>query len=108
MKKSACPVATVKIPAEREIVLSDTLKHVWPIDPNGYFLVKIENGLICCGFVDKKTHVMKVEFRGANVNKMIQEIAERKLCDHKTMGYITSELMIAKDALENNRKYIQR
>lgn len=108
MKKLTCPTTSVRIPVEREIVLSDALKHNWPNDSNGYFLVKIENGLICCGFVDKQTHVMKVEFRGANVNKMIQEIAERKLCDHKTMGYIASELMIAKNALENNKRYIQR
>ena len=108
MRKSACPTTTVSIPAEREVILSDTLKHTWPSDPNGYFLVKIENGLICCGFVAKQTHVMKVEFRGANVNEMIQEIAKRKLCNFETMGYIASELMIAKGALENNRKYIQR
>ena len=45
-------------------------------------------------------------------DKIIKEIAKRKLVNLEQMGYIASELMIAKDCLKNNslasKKYIQR
>jgi len=106
--KKLCPETPVKISEKREIILSDTFKQPWPEDPKGYFLVKIEQGTICCGFVEKKTHTLIVEFKGTNVFKMIQEIAKRKLCNLTTMGYIASELMIVKRALEENKEYKQR
>ena len=51
---------------------------------------------------------MKIEFRGSDPDKIIKEIASRKLCSLGNMGYISSELMIAKDALDNKNKYTQR
>ena len=107
--KEKCPEELVKIAKDRTIINVDKKNYPWPSDPKGYFLVKIENGLICCGFVNKKTDILKLELRGKNVEKMIKEIAKRKLCSNfETMGYIASELMIAKNALENNKKYTQR
>ena len=103
-----CPSDTITVSQEREIILSDHLAFPWSKDPKGYFLVKIENGCICCGFVNHQ-HTMEVELKGKNVEKMIKEIARRKLCStFETMGYIAAELMIAKDALEKNKKYVQR
>jgi hypothetical protein len=102
-----CPIHKIEIPGDREVVLTDGKEYPWKGDPKGYFLVKIENGLICCGFVNPE-HKMIVEFRGRDPDRIIKEIAERKLCSLGNMGYIASELMIAKDALENGKQYIQR
>mgnify|MGYP001617788204 CR=1 FL=1 len=104
-----CPEEPIKMSKERTIINADKQSYPWPSDPKGYFLVKIEDGLICCGFVNKKNNEMKIELHGKNVEKMIKEIAQRKLCStFETMGYIASELMIAKDALENKKEYVQR
>ncbi|RLI97543.1 MAG: hypothetical protein DRO99_02885 [Candidatus Aenigmatarchaeota archaeon] len=97
----------IEIPEDREIVMCDEKEHPWNQDPNGYFLVKLENGLICCGFVDSG-HKMIVEFRGKDPDKMIKEIADRKLCSLGNMGYIASELMIAKECLDSGKEYVQR
>ncbi|MFA5318181.1 MAG: hypothetical protein WC323_01765 [Patescibacteria group bacterium] len=102
-----CPRHKIKIPKNREVVKTDRLKFPWQQDKNGYFLVKIEDGQICCGFVNNK-HEMILELRGKNMEKMIKEIAKRKLVGLEQMGYISSELIIAKDCLKNNKKYIQR
>jgi len=113
-----CPYHKIKIPENREIVKTDKLKFPWKQDPRGYFLVKIKNDQIYCGFVSNK-HKMKVEFKGKDPDKIIKEIAKRKLVGLAQMGYIASELMIAKNCLKNNppsskdfseasKKYIQR
>ncbi|MEK6842573.1 MAG: hypothetical protein AABX84_02060, partial [Nanoarchaeota archaeon] len=76
-------------------------------DKKCYFLVKIHKRKFNCGFVNNK-HEMKIEFIGLDPEKMIKEIAKRKLCDLEHMGYIASELMIACDCMKNNKKYMQR
>ena len=106
MKK--CHAHPIDIPEDREIVDCDSKRYPWKQDPKGYFLVKLDKGMICCGFVDAKTHRMLVEFRAKDPDKIIKEIAGRKLCSLDGMGYIASELMIAKDALEKDKKYMQR
>ncbi len=107
MADTKCPSHPVDIPKDREIVEVDSLEFPWRQDPNGYFLVKLENGLVCCGFVNN-SHKMAVEFRGTNIEKMIKEITSRKLVGLEHMGYIASELEIAKNCLESGTKYIQR
>lgn len=102
-----CPTAKIQIPSDREVVETDKLEFPWRQDPNGYFLVKLENGMVCCGFVGND-NIMKVEFRGFDMDKMIKEIAKRELVDLEHMGYIASELMIAKNCLENGKEYVQR
>jgi hypothetical protein len=102
-----CPFHPIDIPADREVVLCDGLRHEWHGDAKGYFLVKLENGLLCCGFVNPE-HRMVVEFRGKDPDRMIGEIARRELCSLGNMGYIASELMIAAAALKSGKKYVQR
>ena len=102
-----CPFHRIDIPEDREVVFCDGLRHEWHGDEKGYFLVKLESGLICCGFVGPD-HKMVVEFRGKDPDKIIKEIASRRLCSLANMGYISSELMIAKDALDNGKEYVQR
>jgi hypothetical protein len=110
MAKAKCPSSPIEIPEKRKIVFCDMKKHPWKPDPKGYFLVRLDRkkGMICCGFVDAKKHRMLVEFRASDPDKIIREIAGRKLCSLRTMGYIASELMVAKDALDKSRGYVQR
>ena len=109
-KKAKCPLHPIDIPKKREVVLVDKREYPWKHDPKGYFLVKLERkkGLICCGFVNARNHKMIIEFRGEDPDKIIKEIAARRLCSLANMGYIASELMIAKRALESGKRYVQR
>jgi hypothetical protein len=102
-----CPFHPIEIPDSRQIIDCDKLNFPWVEDKKGYFLVKIEDDIICCGFVNNK-HVMEIELKAKDPDKIIKEIAKRKLCDTQHMGYIASELMIAKNCIENNKKYVQR
>ena len=79
----------------------------WNQDPNGYFLVKIENDVLCCGFVTHD-HKMVIEFKGKNPDKIIKEIVKRDLCSKGNIAYISSELMIAYNYIKNNTPYVQR
>jgi len=105
MKK--CPDNEIKIDEKREIIYSDSLSFPWKQDTKGYFLVKIENNFICCGFVNPN-HELIIELRGKNPDKMIKEITRRDVCSKENLAYIAQELMIAYDCLVNNKKYVQR
>ncbi|MBR9698921.1 hypothetical protein GOV09_00490 [Candidatus Woesearchaeota archaeon] len=96
----------MEIPEDREIVETDKLSFPWKEDPKGYFLVKIEDGLILCGFLEK--HTMTVEFKGKNAYNIIKEIAKRKMVTPEHMGYIAAELIRAKQCLDNDQKFVQR
>src|SRR3989338_5976911 len=87
----------MEIPEDREIVETDSLAFPWREDKKGYFLVKIEEGKICCGYL--VNHKMTVEFRGRDPYNIIKEIAKRGLANLEHMGYIAAELMRAKDCL---------
>ena len=102
-----CPTNKINISEDRKIINCDNLEFPWKQDPNGYFLVKIENKEICCGFVNNN-HKMIIEFRGTNPEKIIKEIIKRKICSEENIGYISSELMLAKNCINNKKKYIQR
>lgn len=102
-----CPQHKIEISEDREIISCDEKEFSWKQDQNGYFLVKIENNKLFCGFVNNN-HKMILELKGRNPDKIIKEIAKRKLVDLEHMGYIASELMIAKDCLENGKEYVQR
>ena len=106
-EKNKCPFHDIEIPSNRPVVLTDSLNFVWKQDTKGYFLVKIENEKLCCGFVNPK-HKMILELRGTNPGKIIKEISKRKLCNMDNMGYIASELMLARYCLEKKKRYIQR
>ena len=106
--KKTCPTEVIEVIEKREIVFTDGNHYPWMADPHGYFLVKIDHGFICCGFVDTETHSLKLEFRGKNPDKIIKEIVKRDLCGKPHLAYIAQELMIAHDCLINNKKYVQR
>jgi len=107
MEKNACPTQEIEIKQDRKIIHTDNLTFPWNQDPKGYFLVKIENNKMHCGFVTKN-HKMQIEFRGTNPDKMIKEITKRKLCSKENLAYIAQELMIASHHMKNNKPYTQR
>ena len=99
---------SVDIKDDREVIETDSLNYKWIGDDDGYFLIKIEDGQLNCGFVNKD-RVLKLEFRGRDPLNMIKEIAERGLVSNQQhMGYIAAELMIAKDAMDTGKEYVQR
>lgn len=106
-KQKPCPHFPLEISPSRKIILADNLKFPWRKNKKGYFLVKIQDKKIHCGFVGNKNKMI-IEFVGKNPDKIIKEIAKRKLCDLEHMGYIASELMIALDCAKNGKEYIQR
>ncbi|MBW3019693.1 DUF4346 domain-containing protein [Candidatus Woesearchaeota archaeon] len=91
----------------REVVDCDKLSFPWNQDPNGYFLIKIEDNLLKCGFVNSE-HKMVLELFGKDPDKIIKEIAKRKLVNLEHMGYVASELQIAYDCMINGKDYVQR
>ena len=94
-----CPTYQITILENREIIHTDKLSFPWTTpDPNGYFLVKIDNNQIYCGFVNKN-HQLIIEFRGKNPDNIIKEILKRHLCEKPHLAYISSELMIASNCL---------
>ena len=101
-----CPFQEIKFQQDREIIYSDNLTFPWNQDPKGYFLVKIEEDMLCCGFVTHD-HKMILELRGKNPDKMIKEFIKRELCSKENIGYISSELMIAYFCMKNNLLYVQ-
>ena len=46
---------------DRKMIFTDEIKFPWRQDKRGYFLIKIGNGKIHCGFVNNN-HEMLVEF----------------------------------------------
>mgnify|MGYP001567576695 CR=1 FL=1 len=106
--KKICPSQEIQVIEKREIVFPDDNRYPWTMDSRGYFLVKLQDGFICCGFVDNKTHRMVIELRGKNPDKIVKEIVARDLCEKPHLAYISQELMIAHDCLVNNKLYVQR
>ena len=101
-----CPSQKIKIKNQREIVDCDNLSFPWPTDPNGYFLVKINNRTIhCCWVTNNK---LTLELKGKNPDKIIKEIVKRNLCNNSTLAYISSELTIASNCIRNDEEYVQR
>ena len=104
---TSCPTKHI-ILSDREKVNADKLIFPWRKNNKGYFLLKIEDGKVCCGFVNWKHHML-IEWQGTDSDKIMKDIAQRKLCsDHFAMAYIASELMRAEYHLKNNIIYVQR
>ena len=102
-----CPIQEIEIKKDREIINCDNLTFPWNQDEKGYFLVKIENKMIHCGFVTNN-HKMILELIGKNPNKIIKEIVKRDLCSKDNLAYISSEIMIAYNCMKNDLPYVQR
>jgi len=103
-----CLGIEITINPDREVVRCDELDFPcgWR-EGDGYFLVKIEGGMICIGYVDG-THNMDIEFRGSDPDKLIREITRRDFVDKPHIAYIAAEIILAHHCLVNGLEYIQR
>jgi dihydropteroate synthase len=103
-----CLGIPIKIRSDRERVFCDALEFPggWK-EGDGYFLVKIENGQICVGYVDGN-HEMNIEFRGTDPDKLIREITRRDFVDKPHAAYIAAEITLAAHCLKTESEYVQR
>ena len=79
----------------------------WVLDPKGYFLIRLNNGLIEVGHC-KKNNKVEVVVRGSNVEEILYKVIDLgliSLLDHA--AYLGKELQKAKYCLENNKEYVQ-
>ncbi len=106
--RGKCLGIEIEINPDREIVLCDGLEFPWDWKPeDGYFLVKIEDDLICIGYVDGN-HELNLEFRGTDPETLTKEIVRRDFLNKAHTAYIAAEIILAHHCLKNGIEYIQR
>lgn len=103
-----CLGIPIHIHDEREIVFCDKLDFPcgWK-KGDGYFLVKLDGGMICVGYVDGN-HELKIEFQGSDPDKLIREVTRRDFVDKPHAAYIAAEIILAHNCLITGAEYIQR
>lgn len=103
-----CLGIPIEINPDREIVECDGLKFPWKWkEEDGYFLIRIEDGQICVGYVDGN-HEMNIEFRGTDPDTLTKEIVRRDFLNPSHTAYIGGELILAHRCLIEKSEYIQR
>ena len=104
-----CLGVPVRIPDGRTVVFCDELEFDcdWK-EGDGYFLVKIEEGMICAGWVDGISHELTIEFRGSDPEKLVKEITRQDFVDKSHAAYIASEIILAHNCLISGAEYVQR
>ena len=103
-----CLGIPVRIHGDRKVVLCDDLEFPCGWKPgDGYFLVKIENGMICVGWVEGH-HDMTIEFRGSDPDKLIREVTRQDFVDKPHAAYIAAEIILARRCLIDGTDYVQR
>lgn len=106
--RGKCLDVDIEINPGREVVFCDGLTFPWVWEPaDGYFLVRIEDGMICIGYVDEN-HELNIEFRGSDPETLTKEIVRRDFLNASHTSYIAGEIMLAHHCLKNNLEYIQR
>lgn len=103
-----CLGIPIHIHDDREIVYCDDLHFPcgWK-QGDGYFLVRLHEGVICVGYVDG-THNMNVEFRGTDPEKLIHEVTRQDFVDKSHAAYIAAEIILAHHCLTTGTEYVQR
>jgi len=103
-----CLGIPIHIHDDRQIVYCDDLQFPcgWKAG-DGYFLVKLEDGLICVGWVDGNHH-LSIEFRGSDPDKLIREVTRQDFVDKSHAAYIAAEITLAHRCLIDGTEYIQR
>jgi hypothetical protein len=104
-----CLGIPIRISDDRKVVFCDELEFPcgWK-EGDSYFLVKIEDGMICVGFVDGTTHEMNIEFRGSDPDKLIREVTRQDFVDKPHAAYIAAEIILAHQSLKTGTEYVQR
>ena len=98
----------IEINSDREIVECDGLKFpfIWKQE-DGYFLIRIEDGIICIGYVDGN-HQLSIEFRGTDPETLTKEIVRRDFLSPSHAAYIGGEILLAHHCLITGAEYVQR
>ena len=106
--RGKCLDLDININPDREVVLCDGLEFPfeWKQE-DGYFLVRLEDGMICVGYVDGN-HELNIEFRGSDPETLTKEIVRRDFLKPSHTAYIAAEIILAHHCLNNNLEYIQR
>lgn len=106
--RGKCLGVDIEINPDREVVLCDglTFPFQWK-EEDGYFLVRIEDGMICVGWVDGSHH-LNIEFRGSNPELLIKEITRQDFVSKSHTAYIAAEIILAHRCLVDGTEYIQR
>ncbi len=103
-----CLEVPIKINPDREIVQCDGLEFPWEWKAtDGYFLIRIENNIICVGYVNEQ-HELNIEFRGKDPDTLTKEILRRDFLKKEHLSYISAEIVLANHCLVNGIEYIQR
>ena len=106
--RGKCLGIEIEINPDREIVQCDGLTFPWEWkEEDGYFLVKIEEGMICVGYVDGN-HELNIEFKGSDPETLTKEILRRDFLNSSHLSYISAEIMLAHHALVTGSEYVQR
>lgn len=106
--RGKCLGVDIDIKSDREVVLCDGLTFPWSWkEEDGYFLVRIDGGMICVGYVDGH-HELNIEFRGTNPETLTKEIVRRDFLNPSHTAYIAGEIILAHHCLVNGLDYIQR
>lgn len=106
--RGKCLGVDIEINPDREVVICDGLTFPWNWKPeDGYFLVRIEDGMICVGYVDEN-HELNIEFRGSDPDTLTKEIVRRDFLTPSHTAYIAGEILLAHHCWESGLEYIQR
>jgi hypothetical protein len=103
-----CLGIPIRINPNRKVVHCDGLEFPWTWEEgDGYFLVKLEGGMICVGWVDGK-HELNLEFRGSDPEPLIKEVTRQDFVDKPHAAYIAAEIILAHHCLQTGAEYVQR
>lgn len=106
--RGKCLGIEIKINPDREVVFCNGLTFPFDWEPaDGYFLVRIQDGMICVGYVDEN-HELNLEFRGSDPETLTKEIVRRDFLNPSHTAYIAGEIILAHHCLVNGTEYIQR
>ncbi|QHI69469.1 DUF4346 domain-containing protein [Tichowtungia aerotolerans] len=103
-----CLGIPIRIHDDRKIVCCDDLEFPcgWK-EGDGYFLVRLYEGVICVGWVNGN-HEMNIEFRGSDPDNLIREVTRQDFVDKPHAAYIAAEIMLAYRCLVDGSEYVQR
>ncbi|MBI4439691.1 DUF4346 domain-containing protein [Candidatus Woesearchaeota archaeon] len=94
-------------PDIRETIDTRKFPKTWDPDEKGYFLIKINRGLIEVGFVTSR-HRLTKRLIGNNAEEMLHAIIRKGLVSKLAhAAYLGRELAKAEIALKRRKKYTQ-
>lgn len=108
-KKTKKELVRTRVESQKAKVLKASYdeKKEWRMDPKGYFLIRIDNGIIEVGHCNEKNSV-DVIITGTSETEIMNTILREKLVSSlQHAAYLGKELYKAKIALREKKKYVQ-